>query len=83
MDAIFNPDETAGDASINATQWLLDAVSQIDESLGHGYAAKHPAIISGFLTAAATSYHADRTVDAAELIASALLALATERVSHG
>lgn len=75
--------EMATLASCDAYQWLHEAVIQIDEEMGPGYAAKQPALVSGFMLAAATSYQAERTVDAAEMIARALLELAKERRVHG
>lgn len=75
--------ELTSNASGDAFQWLCDAVSLIDENMGHGYAAKHPAMVAGFMNAAALSFRAERQVDAAEMIALALLELAKERGGHG
>lgn len=75
--------ELASSASDDAFHWLCDAVSLIDENMGHGYAAKHPAMVAGFMNAAALSFRAERQVDAAEMIALALLELAKERGGHG
>ena len=75
--------ELADSASEDAFIWLRDAVNHIDENMGHGYAAKHPAMVAGFMNAAALSYQAERQVDAAEMISLALLELAKERGSHG
>lgn len=79
----INLGELTSNASNDAFQWLCDAVSLIDENMGCGYAAMHPSMVSGFVQAAALSYHAERTVDAAEMIARALLELAKERGVHG
>ncbi len=79
----IDPGELTSNASNDAFQWLCDAVSLIDENMGHGYAAKHPAMVAGFMNAAALSYQAERTVDAAEMIARALLGLANDRGGHG
>lgn len=79
----INLGELTSNASNDAFQWLCDAVSLIDENKGWGTAAMHPAMIAGFVQAAALSYHAERTVDAAEMIARALLELAKEGGAHG
>lgn len=73
----------ADDAACDAYQWLHEAAIQIDEEMGSGYAAQHPALVAGFMKAAAIHYQAERTVDAAEMIARALLELAKERGVHG
>lgn len=79
----INLGELTSNASCDAFQWLCDAVSLIDENMGHGYAAKHPDMVAGFMNAAAISYQAERGVDAAEMVARALLELAKERGRHG
>lgn len=70
-------------ASADAFQWLCDANDLIDQNMGNGYAKKHPELIAGFMLTCVISYHAERQVDAAEMIARALLKLAETRGDHG
>jgi hypothetical protein len=64
--------ELISNASADAFEWLCDAVDRIDGKMGHGYAAKNPSLVVGFMHAAAISYLAERTVDAARGISLAL-----------
>lgn len=36
--------------------YLRQAIAEIDQALGEGYAAKHPELIAGFMQAAASDY---------------------------
>ena len=64
--------ELSMNASEDATKWLSDATSLIDDSLGNGTSRRFPELVVAFMQAAAMSYHAERLVDAAEMIASAI-----------
>lgn len=87
MDNFVFPEIDLGELTSNASsdvfQWLCDAVSLIDENMGIGYAENNPGLIGDYIKASATAYAAERQVDAAEMIAKAILVLAKERGSHG
>ncbi len=78
----FNLSETIGMASVNADEWLEKALKRVDSCM-EGGAALRAAPIAGFVIAAAISYHADRQVDAAEIIAHAILEASGKARGHG
>lgn len=67
----FNIDELHTDAAINAAGWLDAAISNVDGYMDGTEEAKAVAV-AGYLVACALSYHADRMVDAAEVVAAAI-----------
>ncbi len=69
----FDLTEQLADASVNADEWLDQAVHRIDARLGEEITVQQAICVAGFMIAAGLSYHADRQVDAAELIARAIL----------
>lgn len=43
-------------ASMTASDYMRQAISDIDEEFGEGYAKKHPELVSGMVQAAATDF---------------------------
>lgn len=69
----FETTETVGIGAINADEWLESAIKKVDYYMGDGAAEATPILTASFMIASAISYQADRQVDAAELIARAIL----------
>jgi hypothetical protein len=44
-------------AQDTATDYMVRAVGQIDETFGTGYAAKHPELVGAFMRTAAADFH--------------------------
>lgn len=78
----FDISEIVGAAITNADEWLEKALKQADRHMD-GSVELRPAPIAGFMIAAAISYHADRQVDAAEIIAKAILEAASKGEKNG
>lgn len=45
-------------ASMTATEYMLEAVRRIDDKFGAGYAAQNPGLVGAFMTAASQDYSA-------------------------
>lgn len=45
-------------AGMTATDYMSDAVDEIDRKFGEGYAATHPELVGAFMQTAASDYHA-------------------------
>jgi hypothetical protein len=43
-------------AHMTAQTYMLNAMTDIDELFGKGYAAKHPELVSGYMNAAALDF---------------------------
>jgi hypothetical protein len=76
-------DEIVSHAAINADTWLEQAIKQVDYYMGDGAAEENPLTAAAFMVACAISYQADRQVDAAEIIARAVVEAAGKGVDHG
>jgi hypothetical protein len=44
-------------ATMTATDYMVQAVDQIDKTFGEGYAAKHPELVGAFMRTAAADFH--------------------------
>ncbi len=69
-------DEIESVAPSAVSFWLTEADALIDAHYGSDYAAKHPAVVAGFVNACAMVYQAERVNDAARKISRALLGIA-------
>jgi hypothetical protein len=57
VDGMFIPPETLlRQAPMTAHDYMMHAISDIDELLGKGYAAKHPELIAAYMQTAAIDF---------------------------
>jgi hypothetical protein len=71
-DCNITPDNAMRQASMTASQYMIEAIESIDRNFGKGYAKAHPELVGAFINACAKDFHSTAMAMVLKEIAEAL-----------